>query len=258
MSCKSSKKRGRGQLSSSESEDITRDLREIRSSIANINDKLQSLDLLHKLSNDVEELKQSLDFQTALVDVLKQENATLRAEVNSLRHQSDEIQNTYFKIKQDILDLQCRSMRNNIVIHGVPEIQGETFQKTENLVKTFLASHLRMDEAAVQNIGFGRVHRIGQKHEGHSIRPIVAQFLDPKSKSMVMERGKELKGTKFSMNDQFPAEIVKRRRLLFPIMKDAKKSNKRVRLTVDRLYIDGLLYRNASVTYWLSGGDDKI
>ncbi|XP_065325883.1 NLR family CARD domain-containing protein 3-like [Pelmatolapia mariae] len=45
-------------------------------------------------------------------------------------------------------------------------------------------------------------------------RPIVAKFGHFKQKEQVKSRGRELKGTDFSVNDQFPREILERRRVL--------------------------------------------
>lgn len=87
---------------------------------------------------------------------------------------------------------------------------------------------------------------------------MVAKVLDTKMKISIMERRKELRGTNFSINDQFPPEILKRRRILHPIMTEARKSNRRTRLAIDRLFsdIDGKLYVNPDTTYWLGGGDN--
>ena len=73
-----------------------------------------------------------------------------------------------------------------------------------------------------------------------------------------MSRGKELKNTSYSISDQYPAEIMGRRRLLYPVMAAARKENKNARLFMDKLYIDGNLYRNSNITFWLSGGDENI
>ena len=70
-------------------------------------------------------------------------------------------------------------------------------------------------------------------------------------KYAVMSKGGELKGTNYAISDQFPAEIMRRRRLLYPIMAEARQRNKRARLFADKLYIDGKLYRNYRITYWL-------
>ena len=77
-------------------------------------------------------------------------------------------------------------------------------------------------------------------------------------KYAVMSKGKELKNSGYSISDQFPAEIMSRRRLLYPILTEARKNKKNARLFMDKLYIDGSLYRDPSITYWLSGGAREV
>ena len=42
--------------------------------------------------------------------------------------------------------------------------------------------------------------------------------------------------------EQFPAEVEQRRKSLFPVMRDARRRHKKVKLVRDRLYIDGVEY----------------
>ncbi|KAJ8375105.1 hypothetical protein SKAU_G00056850 [Synaphobranchus kaupii] len=80
-----------------------------------------------------------------------------------------------------------------------------------------------MDEREAESIRFARVHRIGQTKAGKPrSRPVVAKLTDSKMKFAVMGKGRELKGTNFSISDQFPPEIPRRRRLLYPIMTEAR------------------------------------
>ena len=72
-----------------------------------------------------------------------------------------------------------------------------------------------------------------------------------------MEKGKLLKGSGFSVTDQYPPEIMKRRRLLYPVMTAARNEHKKTRLFMDKLYVEGELFRDSAITYWLSGGDGK-
>lgn len=126
-------------------------------------------------------------------------------------------------------------MRDNIIIHGVPEAN-ETHHKSEDLVKAFLVDNLRIKWEEAEVIRFSRVNRIGKaKADQQRPRPIVAKVTDSKMKSAVMSRGKQLKGSNYSISDQFPAEIMSRRRLLYQILAEARKSKKNVRLTVDKL-----------------------
>ncbi len=258
MSTQPDSKRSRDQLSSSDHEDssISADLLRIRESMDKMEKQLKKLDLLKKLTDDVEDLKQAMDFNNSLIEVLKQDNASLRIEVNTLKKLTTELQQKNHKMSNDILKMQSRSMRDNIIIHGLPETNKETYQSTEQLVKSFMKDSLKMEEREVDALRFSRVHRVGQAEASRQKScPIVAKVVDTKMKMSIMGRGKELRGTNYSISDQYPPEILRRHRLLHPVMTEARKNNKKTRLVIDKLYIDGKLYSNPEITYWLCGGD---
>ncbi|CAL9692525.1 unnamed protein product [Knipowitschia caucasica] len=71
-----------------------------------------------------------------------------------------------------------------------------------------------------------------------------------------MGKAGELKGTGLGLTDQFPGEIMRRRKLLQPVLAEARAAGRRAKISIDKLYIDGKLYRNSKTTYWLTGGDD--
>ncbi|KAM3619221.1 uncharacterized protein V6R79_004722 [Siganus canaliculatus] len=231
----------------------------ISESITSIKLQLQKLDLLEQLSTDVKELKHSVEFNNSLIEVLKADNASLRSEVNNLKQLTAELQKDKINMANSILDLQCRSMRDNIVIHGLAEVENETHQKSEELLKSFLVKELKMKPEDAGAVRFSRVHRLGRTKpdQQRRPRPIVAKVVDSKMKSTVISRGKELKGSNYSISDQFPPEIMNRRRLLNPVMAEARKAKKNARLFIDKLYIDGALYRNSRITYWLTGGNEN-
>lgn len=135
-------KRTRSEMGSSDIEDTT--LQDIQKSSTSIKDQLQKLDLLDKLAKDVEDLKQSVEFNNCLIETLKADNASLRSEVNTLKRLTNDLLDDNARMANDILDLQCRSMRDNVIIHGMPEVKGKTYQKTEELVMSFLVDNLRM------------------------------------------------------------------------------------------------------------------
>ena len=53
------------------------------------------------------------------------------------------------------------------------------------------------------------------------------------------------------MNDQFPREMMERRKILFPIRKQFMEDKKKAVISVDRLYVGGQLYRDSEKTPWL-------
>ncbi len=107
-------KRTHAELSSSNMDDTSSC--DIRESITSIKHQLQKLDLLEQMTNDVKDLKASVKFNNSLIEVLKADNASLRMEVNNLRRLTAELQKDKVNMAKDILDLQCRSMRDNIII----------------------------------------------------------------------------------------------------------------------------------------------
>ncbi|CAB1312304.1 unnamed protein product, partial [Coregonus sp. 'balchen'] len=60
--------------------------------------------------------------------------------------------------------------------------------------------------------------------------------------NLIKSRGRELKGSKFGLNDQFPREINERRKKLYPVQRQQRERGKRAFLIVDILFIDGQLF----------------
>ena len=98
-------------------------------------------------------------------------------------------------------------MRDNLVFSGIPE-QAE--EDPELTIKNFIQTHLKLTGDAVKNIPFHRVHRLGGKRPDPR-RPIaiVAKFEHYQQKVPVRGCGRELRGTDFSVNDQFPQKSWK-------------------------------------------------
>lgn len=91
---------------------------------------------------------------------------------------------------------------------------------------------------------------MGKRAEGKAC-PIIARFEHFKQREMVKSHSKELKGTKYWLNDQFPTEINNRRKKCTPIPKEYRNKNQKVALVVDKLYINNQLFRDSNVTPWL-------
>ncbi|CAC5380625.1 unnamed protein product [Mytilus coruscus] len=137
-------------------------------------------------------------------------------------------------MKEKVLDLQCRSMKNNLVFTGLYNVRDEN---TEKLLRCFLNNELGID----YKIEFGNVHRFGRYQGGG--RPIVARFLYHCDLQYVLDNAYRLRNTRYGIKQQFPKEIEDRRRKLYPIMKEAKRNRKIATLVRDRLFIDNELYQ---------------
>lgn len=137
-------------------------------------------------------------------------------------------------LRECVLDLQCRSMKNNLIFTGLARDRNED---TEELLRYFLHEELGID----YRIEFGNVHRFNTRKKRHR-PPIVARFLYHKDLEFVLKNAYKLKGKPFGIKEQFPREIEERRRFLYPVVKKAKQENRQVALVRDKLYVDNVLY----------------
>lgn len=138
------------------------------------------------------------------------------------------------KLKDSILDLQCRSMKNNLIFKGLAFAK---YENCEQKLQNFLYEELDIQHP----IEFGNVHRFGKRSLNRA-RPIIARFLYHRDLEHVLKNANKLRGKPFGIQEQFPAEIEEERKRLYPIMKLAKQDGKLVKMFRDKLYIDGKLF----------------
>ncbi|XP_071138847.1 synaptonemal complex protein 1-like [Mytilus edulis] len=145
---------------------------------------------------------------------------------NTQQHDTSKIQT----LQNTVLDLQCRSMKNNLIFKNLEEQHTEDVEQN---LRTFIYEQLGIEH----DIEFGNVHRFGKRSRNNP-RPIVARFLYHNDLKMVLDNARWLKKTPYSIHQQFPSEIEDRRRKLYPIQKEAKYSGKHTVLVRDKLFID--------------------
>ena len=144
--------------------------------------------------------------------------------------------------KSQILDMQCRSMRDNLMFYRIPEERGETDDSCVEKVLGLIEDAMGIENAR-DTIKLHRAHRIG-KFSASKIRPIVAKFAFFPDREKVRTSAGKLKGTEYGISQQFPREIMDKRRELVPIMKKARSQGKDAYLVVDKLYSDKVLYKS--------------
>ena len=96
-----------------------------------------------------------------------------RERVNQLNTECDRLK----AINDDVIDLQARSMRDNLLFFGFAEPQTPDDRRPENCAESILnycEKELNIPNASA-NIKLERAHRIG-RYEHAKIRPIVVKF----------------------------------------------------------------------------------
>jgi hypothetical protein len=143
--------------------------------------------------------------------------------------------------------MESMSMRDNLVIVGMPEVQDESENDIRNsLLKLFEETLLIEDASSIRIARCHRIFRRARKNQPKDARPrdIVARFAYFPDRQRVFRNARNLQGHEPQMfiNEQFPAEIDRRRRVLRPVMKAAKNKNLRASLSRDKLIIEGKSY----------------
>ena len=118
----------------------------------------------------------------------------------------------------------------------------ESSATTETLLYTFLEQNLDTAEEETNEIPIGRVHRLGKIREGNKPRPIIAKFSFQKDEERILSSARTLAGKNYGISQNFRREIVKIRKGLVKVMKEAKKKGQDTKLVYDKLYINGTRY----------------
>ncbi|XP_052693770.1 uncharacterized protein LOC128172039 [Crassostrea angulata] len=130
------------------------------------------------------------------------------------------------ELKERHIDLQTRSMWDNLIFDGIQE---ETEEHTEEVLKTFIQKEMNISD----DLPFHRVHRMGKRIPGKH-RPIVAKFVLFKDRKKVRRAAPStLRNKPYGVNEQFPREIHERRKQLYPHFKTAKQQGKRASMVAD-------------------------
>ena len=209
---------------------LSKSVSETSTNVRKINEEVKTLKF------KVTEYEESVHFYNGICDTLINSNTELKDRLVTLER--NQVTND-----DKLIDLQWRGMRENLVFSGIPESQlgRNEYEDCESLIRTVI----REDMQIMRHIEFDRVHRLGRYKRGQTYpRPIVAKFTYYKDKEFVRHAApKTLIGTSISVNEQFLSEIEQRRKVLYPVAKNARRNrDNKVRLVRDKLFINGQQY----------------
>lgn len=170
-------------------------------------------------------------------------NTNTEATINGMQKQIRELeqnqQDIQTKQNDKITEIQWRSMRENLIFSGIPEITNylENGEDCEFTIHEFFKNELHIEE----DIKFDRAHRLGRFSRNQLFpRPIVVKFTYYKDKERIRQlASKELKDSNFWIKEQYPKEMEDKRKILYPVANDARKNpENKVRLVRDKLFIN--------------------
>lgn len=222
---------------------VSKQLTKMNTRVSSLETKLE--DTNRKLS-DIEQSR-SVDAQICQEINTKQTEIDkhLKDEASRISQMSrdlDQLKRVNTNLSEDIIDLQSRSMRDNLMFFGFPEPQNPDDRKKEDCsakICNFCVEQLHIPDAAT-TIKLDRAHRVGRYVQGKT-RPIVAKFNFHQDKLNVKRKAFEHldRQSNFRVADQFPKQIQERRKRLIPAMIHAKQRGKNAVLSYDKLFING-------------------
>lgn len=104
------------------------------------------------------------------------------------------------RLTDKVRDLECRSMRSNLLFFAIDEYESED---CESKIINMFKEDLQIEDIGTEALE--RVHRIGPKKGPGVPRPIVAKFLQYKDKERIHRAAPKLKRKKIGISEQYQA-----------------------------------------------------
>ena len=138
-------------------------------------------------------------------------------------------------------------MRDNLIFSGIRESEGVSDQEIRSALLKLFQDDLKLTDP--ENIVITRCHRLHGKNR--NIRDIVARFENPHDKRRILKSAHKLKdrAEPVYINEQFPREIEQKRKILRPLLKEAKKRSHKATLVQDKLIVNGRPYHVDTLMY---------
>ena len=225
----------------------------------------ESQDFLRALrqSQMWKDMEESLNQMTLEIQELRGENDTLRCRLMHVEGRVTRLENKAIVSEDKVIDLTARSMRDNLIIKNVPEVNQPARQsvsqstsqsasqldETEDMVLDkimgIFRQKLKIPEDKISRIVIERAHRTGKRNSNHPRNIIVK--LNSRGKSTVMAHIKNIpKQDPVKIVEQFPPEIHARRNKLWSQFIQAKEAGKQAHFKVDKLVIDKKIYNHSA------------
>jgi len=207
----------------------------IQSSVKAITVRLDQID---KRVNDIEvkfkDIERSREYDSKNIDEIKKKHSEFDALKANIRQIEEQQKTLNTEVRHDITDIRSRSMRDNLLFFGIPEVRdSENREKDSDCVdKVLHIIETKMGiESAKETIKIHRAHRIG-KYSQHKTRPIVAKFAYFPDRERVRQSYKKLERP-YGVSQQYPPEMMETRKRLIPIMLETRKQQKEAYIVGD-------------------------
>ena len=166
-------------------------------------------DISRDIKSDMKSIKTDINLMTGKLEKVENDVAALRSQMIEQEEQLDSIAEMQQHVEErlnvmeaKIEDQESRDRRDNVILHGVPELEGngpddceERFLTTVNSV---LPSPLRPSDIV-------RAHRLGRRVQGKT-RPLIARMIKSSQKTAILQRRKDLRDKGYGVASDLTAK----------------------------------------------------
>jgi len=193
------------------------------------------------MTEKFDDLKQSIEFLSKSLLEIKSELKETKKDITHLHGMKEDIivlRNQNQKLVQRITYMEDYQRRDNIVITGLAEINGENCrEKCSQLFKECFNVEAELT----------RAHRLGPASVKN--RKMIVRFKYFKDKEMIMSRRRVLKEKHAGVyiDDDYSVETLRRRNSLRPVVNLLKPLDERTHLRGDKIWYKGRLYSHNNI-----------
>ena len=212
-----------------------------------ISAKVSSLEMkVNSVDSRVTEVEKSVSFISEQNDSCNKSLKTVSDNLNEmkktcsdLKRDTQNLKESNIHINDRVTELECRSMRDNLIFYGIPESQNEDCEK---LIKSMCVETMNIDTAAGFTVD--RAHRLGSDKQ-RKPRPVVVKFHYPKEREIIRQKSFDrvindrMRQQNLGVGEQWPKHVRDTRRELRPLMQREKEKGNNVRLVRDKLFVNG-------------------
>lgn len=172
------------------------------------------------------------------IDNINIELMKLQSENQERKRENDQLREIVNIQNKKIEMLERDLKRKNLVIFGIDEEEGEGLEIRQRKIKE-VVSRTGVEIEPKEDIA--EIRRVGRRENGKD-RPLIVELIKGDKKNEIIRSTRNLRGTKWSISEDYPKEVQIQRKQLLKHMKMARNKGHRALVIYDKVVIDGEQY----------------
>ena len=199
---------------------------------------------LDPISNELQAVQRSIKANSTKLDDIKSLSnkcKSLETENILLKQRLEKTENKCQIIEERLILLEARSRRNNLkfLLMKDHKINPDLWRQQE--CDTLVIVLCKRYGIHIEQSNIELAHRLGNKSQS---APVIVRFLNNKDKTRVLKEKQKFRSDGIIVTEDFPPEIVRRRKMFSPVLTAAYKlpTTYKAFLSFDKLIVNGKSY----------------